>query len=120
MHTLLTKRIEIPWTRILKGIAVLLALLSWAYILAVVLFWGRIDDYLLPFFFTGIACCFGSSFAVLLFTRLRGDSDTTRASAFWILWASAPILLIPIIAGFYMLFAAGAFVHGLGHMHDSM
>ena len=120
MHSLLTKRIEIPWTPVLKGLAVLLSSLSWLFIAIVISFWHRIDDYTPQFLIAAVICCFCSSFSVLLFIRLRGDSDASRASGFWIFWAALPILLIPVIGCWYVVYGLGYFVTHLGGMHDSM
>ncbi|MGA2179907.1 MAG: hypothetical protein ABSH15_10050 [Verrucomicrobiota bacterium] len=120
MHPLLTKRIEIPWTRVTKGAAILLSLLPWAFIAAVILFWHRIDDYTPQFLIAPVVCCFCSSFAVLLFIRLRDNSDTTRVGAFWIFLAALPILLIPFLGCWYVVYGLGYFVTHLGSMHDSM
>jgi len=120
MHPLLTKRIEIPWAHVLKSVAILLSSLSWAFIAAVILFWSRIDDYTPQFLIAAIVCCFCSACAVLLFIRMRGGSDATRSSTLWELWAASPILLIPLLVGFYVLFGLGYFFTHLGGMHDSM
>ena len=117
MHPLLTKRIKIPWGPILKGLGVFLSSLSWIFIAVVILFWHRIDDYIPQFLIAAAVCCLCSLCAVLVFSRMRGDAE---ASGFWMLWAAVPILLIPLIVCWNVVYGLGYVATHLGGMHDSL
>lgn len=120
MRTDLTQRNEMYRARFLKDIAILLSSLPWVFIASVVLFWGQIDDHAPLFIIAAIVCLLCSSIAILLFIGSRGDSDATRSDALWILWAALPILLIPLVACWYVLYGLGYFSTHLAGMHDSM
>ena len=117
MRTNLSQRNEMYRARFLKDIAILLSSLPWVFIATVVLFWSQIDDHTPLFIIAAVVSLFFSSFAILLFIRSRGDSDATRSDALWIVWAALPIILIPIIACWYVVYELGyIFTHGL---HDT-
>ena len=117
MRTNLSQRNEMYRARFLKDIAILLSSLPWAFIATVVLFWSQIDDHAPLFIIAAVVSLFFSSLAILLFIRSRGDSDATRSDALWIAWAALPIILVPLIACWYVVYGLGyIFAHGL---HDS-
>ncbi len=122
MHSVLTKRIEIPWKRLTKGAAVLLSLPSWAFIIATVLFWSRVgkDDFVIQFLISAGVCWLSSSIAFLLFVRLRGDSADTNSGRFWFLCSGLPVVLIPLLVGVNIVYGILRGLSQIPGMHDSL
>jgi hypothetical protein len=123
MHPLLTKRIEIPWAQVLKGVAVILSLPSWALIAACIPYRGWIEHYFSLFVVICVVCWFCTSSSILLFIRSRGDCEAIRSSILRILWVASPILLVVLLGCLYLLYELGFVLTWplhLGGMHDSM
>jgi hypothetical protein len=120
MHPPLTKRIEIPRTRVIKNVAILLALPSWVFIAGAFLFSRWMGEYFLESVATAFVCCICSAYARLLLVRSRGNAEVTRSSRLLSLWAESPVVLIPLLAILYGLFVVVSFYLGLPRGHDSM
>ena len=122
MYPVLTKRIDIPWKRIVRGVAGFLSLPSWAFILATFVFWSQIgkDDYMMWFWIIAGVCWLSSSVAFLLLVRSQDDSADAKSGRFWFLSSGLPILLIPLLVGVNFLYGILFFFSHFSGMHDSL
>jgi hypothetical protein len=123
MHSLLTKRIEIPWAPVLKAVAIFLSLPSWVFIAKCVVdrVWAS-DDFPPPLI-PCIGCLICTLSSMLLFLVRLDDFPVTRSRVLWILWSAFPVILVMIF--FFLLFLYGigfmvTFPLGLKGMHDSI
>ena len=122
MYTILTKRIEVSWKRIVKGVAVFLSLPPWIFIIAAVLFWSQIgkDDYIVWFWIIAGVCGLSSSVAFVLFFRSQDDSADSKPERFWLLCSGLPIALIPLLVAVNLVYGIVSGITHLAGMHDSL
>jgi len=120
MHAILTKRIEIPWKRVLKGVAAFLALPSWVFLVGAILLWSRIGSHEIQFWVSAGICWLSSSVAFLIFIRVRDDSGDTESGRFWILCSGFPIVLVPLLVGVNIIYGLFYVATHLSGMHDSL
>ncbi len=73
------------------------------------------------YFWIGAGICWlSSSFAFLLFVRLREDSDVIGSGRFWFLCSALPIALVPLLVGVNFIYGIFYVASHLGGMHDSL
>jgi hypothetical protein len=92
--------IEMRRKCVAEVVAIACSVLAWAFIIALVLFWSQIGDYV-SFFcdfyaFAGVWWVCGS-IGFLLFVRMAEDSPETRFSRVWLLCSGFGIVLLPLL-----------------------
>ena len=120
MRPFLSKRYEIP-PGLLKGAAVVLALPSWIFIIALVVgvfFFSRwLNEHTALSGKVALACWSCSLLSRFLFFHSLRDVQVARR---WIRWAEPPIVLIPLLGLLLAVYAVMYLLLGLSRGPDSM
>jgi hypothetical protein len=108
MHSILTKRIEMQWPRVLRGTAILLSLPSWVFIITYVVYRVRMNDNFEPYVILWeccLVCCLVCNLlSTLLFLLRFDDFHTTRSGILWVVWSAFPVALFTIFYCAALLF----------------
>jgi hypothetical protein len=111
MNPLWTKRVEIPWLRVINLVGIILSLPSWGFLVSVVVRRHWVDDYAPQSVAIAIGCCICSSIGALL---LSGGTARERARAPRVWLAVAPAAIIVIVGCFWVFYRL---CYDFGHLH---
>jgi len=100
MHLISGNHIKMLSSHVTEILAIVFSLPAWGFIIALMLFWSPIGDYLsqfLNFIAFAVVCWVCGSASFLLFVRLAEDSPNAVSGRirFWLLFSGTSIVLLP-------------------------